>query len=258
MPVLAERLAATRPIVRLLTPWTRTQLRQKFFVFSQSRCGSTLLVDLLNSHPEVDCREEIFRQAPYFPTMLLRAIEGSSRAPVFGFKMHVHQLDLKLRLRDPRAFVHALHRRGYRILYLRRRNTVRHVISDQIRRATGVTHVRGDAASAAATDVPRPIRANVPDVLAHLAARERYWSMADEILAGLPHHVIEYERDLSDATRHGSVMDETFRFLELSSAPVSTRLRRINRQDLPSLLENFDELELALRGTVWHDQLEMA
>src|SRR5690606_25110801 len=42
----------------------RQELETRFVVFSQSRSGSSVLADLLDTHPEVYCATEIFRLSP--------------------------------------------------------------------------------------------------------------------------------------------------------------------------------------------------
>lgn len=257
LPPLTARLQATLPVARLLTRAPKASSEKNLLLFSQSRCGSTLLMDLLNSHPDVDCRNEIYIEAPFFPVQLRRSLERGRRAAVFGFKLQVHQFDQKVRVRSPKAFVEQLVDDGYTIVYLRRSNVLRHALSEVIRSASGLTHVRSDAQ---AETVERASRGRVVvDISALRTAmevREYYWEAADAILDGLPHLDVEYGRDLLEPDRHQTIADAVFAALGLGSAKVSTKLRRINAHTVPELVENHAELSAALEGTRWQTFLD--
>lgn len=223
----------------------------RFVVFGQSRSGSTLLTDLLNSHPRVRCDPEIYHDPVLFPRLFRRACERRAGAPVYGFKMHVHQLAYKLRVQDEAGFVRDLHEAGYRFLFLRRANSLRQVLSDQRRRAGGRTHYReGERPER------RALRVDVAEVMAHLELRERFWRRAEELLAPYPYHTVLYERDLADGRRHQATMDAVFGFLGLEPVPVTTQMVRIHTRPIAELVENYEELRAAVSATPYAAMLE--
>ena len=255
LPPLTARLRATLPVARLLTRAPKVNRERNLLLFSQSRCGSTLLMDLLNSHPDVDCRNEIYIEAPFFPVPLRRSLERRRRAAVFGFKLQVHQFDQKVRVRSPRAFVEQLVDDGYTIVYLRRSNVLRHALSEVVRSASGLTHVRSDAQAETVERASRRVVVDIDALRAAMEVREYYWEAADAILDGLPHLDVEYGRDLLEPERHQIVADAVFEALGLTSVAVSTKLRRINAHTIPELVENYEELATALEGTRWRTYL---
>ena len=263
-PPLEQRLKSLYTLRRFATT-PKNPVKNRFIVFGQSRCGSTLLTELLASHPDVDCRGEIYYHAPFLPHLYRQAVERTSHGSTFGFKMHVHQLDSKLHLdkKNQQTFVKTLRDDGYRFIYLRRRNVVRHVMSDQLRSAGGSTHVRAITDTKAeplgkASEQPDKLRVDITDVINHIRIREHYWTLAEELLQDISYHTVEYERDLADGTQHQATLDALFDFLGLDRAPVSTNLRRINTKPLEDLVENFGELETSLSGTPWKDYLYVA
>lgn len=234
----------------LLPP--KTRLEGRFLIFSQSRSGSTLLVDLLNSHPKVHCDKEIYLQPVPFPSLYRKALERRSNKPVYGFKTHIHQLYYKLGVTDPALFLAELHRDGYRFLFLRRENLVRQVMSDQLRQAGGQTHYRkGEKDVELARLVVDPA-----EILEKLQQRHDFWIEAETLLADLPHHTVYYERDLSDPADHQRTMDAVFGFLGLEPVSVETELVRINTRPLRDSIENYDELAAALRDTPFAAMLD--
>lgn len=244
-----RRLAAYR---WLLDPRLR-EPEGRFLIFGQSRSGSTLLVDLLNSHPRVRCEGEIYYHRTPAPRLYRRARARHAGADVYGFKMHVHQLDYKLRTPDPARFVRELHEDGYRFLYLRRANSLRQVLSDQRRSQGGRTHYRGGS-----RPERRALRVDVAEVMAHLELRERYWREAEALLAPYPHHTVVYERDLADGRRHQATMDGVFAFLGLEPVRVETELVRINTRPIAELVENYEELRAAVAASPHAAMLEEA
>ena len=112
-------------------------------IFSQGRTGSTLLENLIastgafRSHGELLSGEvkRIDRPLPY--------LIGLSRwhAGHFIFHTKLSHLDhgQKQEL-DPGEYLRTLHGYGWKLVYLRRRNIVRHVLSNLVARARGGYH----------------------------------------------------------------------------------------------------------------------
>lgn len=225
----------------------------RFVVFSQSRSGSSLLADLLDTHPAIDCADEIYRLRPAFPHQFRHAREKISEAPVFGFKLQVHHLDNELGLdqRSEELFVERLVAEGYKFVYLKRENSLRQVVSDFLRRAGGPTYKRSDDAPT----VTR-LRVDVAGVLKRLEIRRHYWEEAERLLELTRHIDFSYETHLQESVTQQPTMDRAFDFLDLPSVPVETELKRINTRPLSELIDNYLELESALAGTPWQEQLQ--
>lgn len=250
--VLRRKAGAVLALRHNLRP-PKVEIRERFVVFSQSRCGSSLLAELLDAHPEVHCATEIFRLSPPFPNAYRRAVERLSPAPVFGFKLQVHHLDNELGLddRQAEAFIVGLVEAGYRFIYLKRENSLRQVISDRLREAGGPTYLRSSG-----PHVIDPLTVDVEAVLARLKTRQHYWDVAEKLLEHTDHVRVGYEADLQESGNHQATADRLFSFLGLQSAPVSTSTRRINTRRLSELVENYAELQAALADTPWAAQLE--
>ena len=230
----------------------RSPLSGRFVVFSQSRSGSSLLAELLDHHPEIDCAAEIYRLGPAFPHAYRHAEERVSEAPVFGFKLQVHHLDNELRLRpaEIERFIERLAAERYKFIYLKRENSLRQVVSDLLRRAGGPTYLRSNEAST----VTR-LRVDVDKVMKRLEVRGNYWQLAERLLEPTEHIDLSYETDLQEQSAQQPTLDRVFAFLGLPSAAVATTMRRINAKPLSDLIDNYEELQAALTATPWQDQL---
>lgn len=219
----------------------------RFFIFGQGRSGSTLLVDLLNSSPEVWCEKEILSRKVPLPAHYVRARSTLSPKPIYGFKVKIYQLTLDQRLPEPRRFLETLQADGWKTIYLRRSNVLRQSVSNLIAEQRRLYHERKGAA--------RPelgkLRVELDDLLRRMQEREDYLAAEAEVLRELPYVPVEYETDLLDPGAHQRTLDRLFDFIGTSRVPVSTELKRINDRRLADLLENFDEVADRLAETRW-------
>lgn len=130
--------------------------RNPFVIYSSQRSGSTLLIHLLDQHPDIACAGEVYKlrsceqilhpqcsfrydkklkQLPFrlFPTSVIRKhakrIRRSSEK-VFGFKLMVSQTDVMMQL--PRI----LEEEGYKMIVLRRSDIVRQCLSVELARSS--------------------------------------------------------------------------------------------------------------------------
>ena len=221
----------------------------RFLVWSQSRCGTTLLTQLLDSHPEIDCEKELLARWVPWQQAYVESRRRVHPSQVFGFKVFVHHLIDDQRI-QPRRFLDDLHHRGYQIVYLKRENILRHSLSQCLRKATGVTH------STSGQVVRERYRIDVDYLLRHMKVRDRMWQEAEHALEGKSFYRLTYEDDLQDGSRHQATVDGIFSFLGLDSAPVHSELKRINDKCLSDLIENYDELAQTLSGTKYEMWLE--
>jgi hypothetical protein len=221
----------------------------RFLIFAQGRTGSTLLVELLDSHPRVTCDGEIFSPNTYGRIRDLdRHLRGSVNMAVatgdtYGFKVKPYQLTHHGA--DPRAFLQRRTDEGWAIIHLVRSNYVRHALSTSMREQRGLIKVHVGSAAEALEQTRRfhidPVR------LVHSARGRREFFLEEcRALDDIPHLTVEYERDLFPPDAHQATADRVFASLGLPSSPVSTRLARLNPGDLSAKIANFDEVVAAV------------
>ncbi|MEX2535689.1 MAG: sulfotransferase [Trueperaceae bacterium] len=241
---LLRRLASFR---RLLSP--RNEGEGRFLVLSQSRSGSTLFTQLLNAHPDIHCAGELLRDWVPLPKLYIESHRRHYKANVFGFKVFIHHLMRDQGIKDPERFLNRMHDQGYKLLYLKRENLLRHSMSQGLRKVTGVTH------TTSGVDLPSH-RVDIETFMRHLRTREYFWREAEEALEGLPYHALSYEMDLENSACHQVAMDKVFLFLNLPPVTVQTNMKRINNKHLRDILANYDELVQAVSGTPYARWLE--
>jgi hypothetical protein len=245
-PVPVAREART--LLRLATR-RRTDPR-KWLLFAQGRTGSTLFGELLGSHQEVVFADEILEARVRLPRLWVEGRRRRHPAKVFGFHVKIYQLTDVQGVADPGAWLARMHRSGWRVLALHRRNTLRHVLSNMTIAATGTVHDRtGDERSPALTVDP--------DELVHwMRVRTAVRDAEGAALAHVPHELFVYEDDLADSAAWTATTQRAFAHLGVAPAPVSVGLRRRNAGRLEDLVANYAEVAAAVRRTEFAEHLE--
>jgi hypothetical protein len=223
----------------------------RFIIFGQARSGSTLLVDLLNTHPDIHCDGEILhdpwkgwqrrhimphlRRHPV-PFFILKA--ALCRHPAYGLKLFFDHCS------DPGRVLPDLVRRGWLILYVQRRDLFAQVISYVMARSTHYWH-RKSGQQHPSTTISIPA-GKVLNNLTIFAAQEE---QARNILARIPHLEITYEDDLQDSASWGQTSGRLLDYLHLPHAPL--RSPRVTTWDRPyaELIANYEQIVAAVRSS---------
>lgn len=218
----------------------------KFVIFASGRSGSSLLTDLCNCLPNLHCDQEILAQPVLKPRLWVESHRRKHRASHYGFKVKIYQLSQAQGIDDAGAFLQDLVHHNWKVVYLKRSNVVRQVLSNLAAFRNAQSHYLGEEAP------PRePIVVNPAVVLQ--GVRNRSGIHVDEAMAleGVDHVAINYEADLEDSAAQQWTLDRLAAYLGLPTAVATTARRRINVGTMQELVENYDELASALAGTPW-------
>lgn len=239
----------------------------RFLILSSARSGSTFLVGLLRSHPQVRCEGEIFHDQ--HPDKIFWAEMQKSETS---------QEMLDLRDSDPAAFLdkyiyqpdgeqvsatgfkifyyHAVREdwapvwsalqadKDLRVIHLIRRNQLARVLSDKIANQTNQWFSLEENSES-------------PDLTVHLdpdrckkeferAARD-HAKFADAF-AGHPMLELSYEDLAADL---GKASELITGFLSIESRDLCTGLKKQNRRPAGDVIENYGELADYFKGTAW-------
>jgi hypothetical protein len=239
-----------RAYARALSTRGRGRAGSTFLIFAQGRTGSSLLVDLLNRSPSIHCDEEILARPVFLPTAWMAAHRARHLDRTYGFKVKLYQLTIDQGIGDPNRWLAAMHRSGWQVIYLWRRNLLRHVLSNVAASGSGRYHYRSAEIGG------RRIRVDLAETIRLLRMREQLGQEERSALEGVPHEPLCYEDDLLEAERHQPTFDRIAGFLQMEPAHATTDLRRINAGPLSELIENYAELKRELAGTRWERYLD--
>ena len=222
--------------------------RTRFVIYGQGRSGSSVLLDLIGSHPDVHCESEIFNKKVaarlLWPGRYLRSRADLSSNTAYGCKMKIYQMTDDQGIEDPRQFMLDLHSEGWKIIHLVRKDLFRKALSLVIAETRGQFLDRrsdGGGVDSIAIDPARLVQ----------AMRERRSADEEELaaLAGIPHVRVTYESDLLEASNHQAVTDRVLEFLGLESARVETRYVRTSRGHVSGYVSNYPEVREFLGQT---------
>lgn len=222
----------------------------KFLIFAQGRSGSTLMVDLMNSHPDVLSLGEIMQSNVITklrnPRKYAEGLCTLSKKPACGFKVKVYQLE-GAQQKDPAVVLDDFHKHGWKIIYLVRRNLLRHAISDIRSEKTGQFHnVQKSDGAQPASGNKRKIQISMDELIQAIEFRERCLASEARALDPIPHLMIEYEKDLLDPGAQRDAMNRIFEYLNLPPHEAKTSFRKVTAKNIGDDVENFDELEKKL------------
>lgn len=223
-------------------------------IFAQGRTGSSLLEGLICSTGHFKERGELlggyrnpFVSCPY---PYLSGLSRASPKENFIFHLKIYHLT-RDRIRrgekpiDPGPFLKKLADDGWKIIYLRRKNTIRHMFSNFIVGQRGRYDKLDDAREHIKIEVNLELfEASVEQALEHQRAEI-------EALAGLDYHEVIYEENLENAARHRNTVNAILDFLSLEHRKVKTFLRRINVKSLEEQILNYGEFCDLLERRGW-------
>jgi LPS sulfotransferase NodH len=228
--------------LRLLKP---RELAGRFVIFGQGRTGSTLLVQLLNSSPDIYCEEEILSRKVLSPYAYVKARSHRSPRPFYGFKVKIYQLTHDQGIARPREFIERMVNDDWKIIYLKRADIVRHAMSNVVAAHRRAYHHRASQGELKL----QKFHVDSDDFIRRIKLRERWLKDEEEVLEGLPHLSIQYETDLLHPEVHQATTDRVLDFLGATRAPAKTELVRTSRDRLADVIENYDEVIQAIART---------
>jgi LPS sulfotransferase NodH len=217
----------------------------RLLIFGQGRTGSTLLESLLVSTGHFRRNGELLNPAKgevLFPIRYIRGISNGETDENFLFHLKIYHLTRdRKRPVDPTQFLGSLSEDGWKFVYLRRRNTVQHQLSNAVREHRGSPHKFDDDAA------QYRIRIDCESFVERVFERIRFEEAEREALADVDYCEVIYEDHLESANLHQDTIDRIVDYSSLERRPVATKHRKVNTQDLDDLIVNYDEFVECLK-----------
>ena len=220
-----------------------------FVILFIERDGSTYMIGMLNSHPEIETvyeRFAVMRQKGQSGREQLAWAREFFTPPFIG---RTAAMGFKTKLVDvlePEGFAQLLHEKQCRIIHMRRRNRVKAVVSKinarRLYEATGNWNLYDKSDR-------RPPLAVDPDHFAELLQEREELDDALHTYVerlDLPTLSVCYEDLLQD---RDNILQTIFAFLGVRPYPVEETTMKHTKDDLREALENFDELRALYEGT---------
>lgn len=226
------------------------------------RCGSSVVADLLDQHPDVWWAGELFENmAPIYYRMdsAHRAEERIANAmhrvstPWYGFDskyLPEQHLRPELANQSIEGYVALLKRLGFdHFMLVGRRNHLRRAVSVTIGTKTGQWNTAGEVRRVTVRLDPGRFMSYGTEMslIDYFRSLDEIHERARRAIRSEHHLELEYESDIEKDPR--VAYGRTAAWLGLRDFPVEVRLKKINTRPMRELVENFDEVAAVLRGT---------
>jgi len=222
-------------------------LTTRFVIFGQGRSGTSLLVDLINSHPNIHCYGEIFNPQLsifnykiFFPKFRLKILKVLSPKKIKGFKLLQYQINrFKRNDNYKKNFLYYLYKKDWKIIYLKRRNILLRVISKQLMQQTGIINQTNNLFKL------KKIKLNLDNLLIKIKNSEKNMLYIErELLKKIPHLTLIYEDNLLRNKNHKKTLNKVFDYLGVKRAPIKkTKYHRITSDKISDFIENYEEFK---------------
>ncbi|MDJ0617986.1 MAG: hypothetical protein QNJ63_14785 [Calothrix sp. MO_192.B10] len=238
--------------VNFIKPIPSDQVR--LLIFGQGRTGSTLLESLLCSTGYFRRNGELLNTSKgeiLYPLQYIRGLSKRKAHENFIFHVKIYQLtqDRKHPI-DPAVFLNALYEDGWKIIYLRRRNKIKHALSNVVAEYTGNYHKFSDDKNELNVVV------NCDNFVERVNQRFRFEDAEKEALGNIKYHEVVYEDDLDKADTHQKTVDRILDYISLEHRVTTTKHKKVNTQSLQDLISNYDEFIDCLTKQEWQGFLE--
>ena len=243
--VFSRVQAGMKEEIRAALSSLRPLPEKKFFIFGQGRTGSTLLTSSLDTHSRIHCDDEILGHPRAFPVWFVENRARESAAECFGFHVKCYQLWKWQRVRTLESIIRRLHRRQWKIIYLRRENLFEHTVSSFVASVSKRWHMKR---SEAATAV-QPVYIAPKELKELMYERAVYQQHERAALQTIPHLPLSYEDDLLEDAAKIKTFERIQDYIGVPYERLEIKLRKIVDRPFSEVVVNFDEITKELANS---------
>lgn len=218
--------------------------QRRVLIFGMGRTGSTLLEDLLQSTGYFEAHGELFRPSEPLQLKPLDYFVEKATTCKKHFVSHVKVYQMESVVQSElskRAFLEGLLEQGWQFIYLKRRNRLKHLFSSIRAQESSIYHTETILPAFTTTVNCFQFKHGVKQL-------EKWEAEEQELLENLPYLTIEYERDLENESSHAATINTILDYVELQHRPFATRLKKVVRGELKSIITNYDEFAEEMRA----------
>ena len=229
-------------------------------IFAQGRTGSTLLESLLCSTGHFRQNGELLGTSQgevWFPLQFINGLSKWKSPENFIFHLKIYHLtrDRKRPL-DPAFFLETLYKDGWKIIYLRRRNKVKHALSNVVVKNRGARHQLDTWHKFNDDKEELNVSIDCQRFVSKVEKRLRFDAYEKKVLAKIEYHEVIYEDNLEQSTLHQETVARILDYLSLEPREASTNHRKVNNLPPKELISNYEEFVECLRQQGWENSLK--
>ncbi len=213
-----------------------------FIVVCQARTGSTLLMDLLGSHPNIKVDHHSFFKIDNLKHKITQQ-KANTRKFCRGFKFRLYDDGKEYDFSKMYQFFCSLDNADIKMIHLIRKNQLRQSLSAEVvdyYKKIGLTRLHSKDKN---PEIPK-IKVDIQKTLNRINYSRKLLKAENDLLKHFRHHTVNYEKDLLHSTDHQKTSDKIFAFLGLPSAKVSSDYRKTSIDNPSEYIDNFNQLRL--------------
>lgn len=228
--------------------------RTRVLIFAQGRTGSTLLENLICSTGHFceggELLNTTWKGEVFFPLQYVRGMARRKAEENFIFHLKIYHLtDDRRRSIEPTWFVRTLFEEGWKVIYLTRKNKLKHALSNMVAKSRQNYHKLDD------NEETLQLTVNCEKLVKRVRKRFQYEQLEREALSYVRYLEISYEDDLESSEAHQKTVKQVLDYLSLERREASTKYKKVNTQTLRELIANYDEFLSCVYQHGWQDFL---
>lgn len=222
-----------------------TRSYEKYVIISRSRTGSNLLISLLDSHPQIMAKGELFRRLEENSTEgIWNDIFNKKQFGVkfVGFKIfYYHPIDSE----DKSVWNRLIEDKNIKVIHLVRENMLKTFVSRKIAEKTDTWKAKSKKSVSVQE---KQVTLDFDECVNEFERIKQWEAWAREEFKGHDFHELSYEDLVSNRE---STMKDLFSFFGVKNKQVESKLKKQNAETLNQLILNYEEIKSELSRTQW-------
>ncbi len=198
----------------------------------------------------IECDGELFLHWRWLPERYVLRRMYAATKPVYGFKLLTYQPEGVLGFGSLSPILDWLECNGFRIIYLRRDNVLRHALS-QLNARVNQFSQHGESHRQR-----RPLHVDRDSVFYWMKELIHRRMLDEAIMKDRRFLDVRYERDLEDSENWHPLFLRISEFLEIEPHSPNSELKKVSPRNLNEIVDNFKELRDMLSGTEFEKYLD--
>ena len=221
--------------------------KPSFVVFDLGQSGCISLIRWFRDRKDITFQENILSQAVRFPRLSVYQRIRQSYGQVYGFSLSVEHLRRVQTIPNPNQFLQDLHRGGCRVVYLQRRDVLRHAIATL--KANSIQYPFDQMDPSHSSKATAKVKIDTQELFDCLKYLDNQRLEAQAILRDIPYLTLIYEDDLMNPNTYLATARRLTEFLEIPPLqPVGSTLKLVH-QRLADIVTNYDEVREAVEAS---------
>ena len=225
----------------------------RFIVLTKARTGSNLLVNSLQSHPDMKVFGELFRGGvdDAVKALILNSAEDYFQNHVFKqYGRGIKAVGFKMFYKHPvydragKVWRYLLNMDDLKVIHLRRKNILRALVSMKIAKKTDIWKESNESRDM----LSKRVELTVDECRDYFEQTRKWEDDANEKFADNPRMELTYEELTSDYQIQMRSIQE---FLDVDPIKLQPMTAKQNPEALSELIVNYEELKKHFSGTEW-------